>query len=272
MYYMKKIGLYNVLLVSVLLVLSMMMVSAADTITLINPAQDASISGSTYILNATLDSNTLNLTSAEFFYDDGSSNTSIAIVTNVTNTLFNTTWDTTAINDVDDLTVWVNVTDYVGAAETMDSSTGVDIDNGNPTAGFSSATIHNNAQKYETQIFTIGLAADNTIGISSCIIFLTDRDTSSVTSATTTTSANACSNTTLSPSALSLVAGHGYNFLVQATDGNGDQTNSSSRIIGFVVQEDGSLVSQPSRFGGDNMLGSLISWFRNLLDKIRNIF
>lgn len=255
-----------------LVVFSLVMVSADNTATLDLPAEDDSISGATYILGASLDTNTEQYTNATFWYDDGSSNITIGLNTTsptLDATLFNYTWVTTEINDVDDLIVWVNITNATGEVSTMDSSTGVDIDNGNPTATLSSATIRDQTQKFSTQTFTIGLAADNAIGISSCIIYFTDRDTSAVVSATTTASGNACYNTTLSPSVVGLTAGHGYDFLVQATDGNGDQTNSSTRIIGYAVEEDGTPVDT---IGRASLLSKFIDWIKGIASKIRSWF
>jgi len=220
------------------LVLSLFMfasfVSAANTVTLITPAANARANTTTQLLNATLDTNSLNLTIAEFFYTAAGVNTTIATVTNSTALNFNTTWDTSAIDDINNIVVWVNITnntytnDFTGS---MDSSTGVDIDNGFPTATLTSSSIQSVYTAASDDYFTFGLNADNTIGISSCLAYFTDVETSAVSSYSISASGNACSSTSLVPATIGLTKGQTYNSLIQATDGNGNQTNSSVRIL-----------------------------------------
>jgi len=237
------------------ILLCLPIILAANTVTLVTPAQDASISGSTYKLNATLDTNTLNLTRATFYYDTGSANVTIANnVSNFSATSFNVTWDTTGIVDVNNYVIWVNVTNETGVPQTTDSSTGVDIDNGNPTATWSSSSIVNNQQTLGSDSLTFGLAADSTIGISSCSIICTDATNSSVSSTGTTVSANACTNSTTLAS-FPLPSKRAYNCVVQATDGNGDKTNSTSRLLTYIVAESGG--SAPSSRAGT--LNSIVS-------------
>jgi hypothetical protein len=85
----------------------------------------------------------------------------------------------------------------------------------------------------------LGIDADNTIGITSCSIYATDLQNSSVLSSTISTSSNACSNATLKPESF-LVKGRAYNLLVQATDGNGNSTNSSTRRLNYLHATAGS--------------------------------
>ena len=239
---------YNSIIGLFLLVFMLGFVSSANVVTLDLPVQDASISGATYVLSASLDSNTLNITSANFFYDDGSSNTSIGTTANDTLTVFNLTWDTTTLVDVNNYIIYVNATNETGLG-TIDSSTGVDIDNGNPTATLSGATFSNNAQLDEDETFTIGLSADATIGISSCTIYCTESITNVIYSTTTTVSANACSNTTLTPTLFGLIESSLYTCLVEAVDGNSDRTNSSSRVFTY---------SSPRGGGGGGIVSSSI--------------
>ena len=80
---------------------SLALVSSANTITLVSPAQSESVSGATYVLNATMDTQTSYYNQSTWFYDDGTSNTTIATdVVNFTPLFFNTTWDSTGIVDV----------------------------------------------------------------------------------------------------------------------------------------------------------------------------
>src|SRR3972149_8424535 len=169
--------------VFILLGIIIPLISAVNTVTLNLPAQDASISGATYILSASLDTNDFNLTNGTFFYSNGASNVTIGSTANGTATVFNLTWDTTTIVDVDNYVLWVNITnstysgDYTGS---LDSSTGVDIDNGNPTVTLSSNHFSDLTNVRKSQTFTVAGNADSTIGVSSCVVYFTSTRTSSV--------------------------------------------------------------------------------------------
>ena len=266
------------------LVLSLFMfasVSAANTVTLVTPAADATANTTTQLLNATLDTNSLNLTIANFFYTSGGVNTSIATVTNSTELNFNTTWDTTAIDDINNIVVWVNVSnntytnDFTGS---MDSSTGVDIDNGNPTATLTSGSITSVYIAASDDYFTLGLNADNAIGISSCLAYFTDAENGEVSSYAISASANACSSSVLVPDTIGLTKGQTYNSLIQATDGNGDTTNSSVRIL-KVASTGGTTQQQTVIVGGTEkskwysfFTEDIPTGFSNFWNSIKNFF
>ncbi|MBU1027937.1 MAG: hypothetical protein KKF48_02730 [Nanoarchaeota archaeon] len=267
------------LIFSIMLLVSLSFISSANTITLITPAQDGEVSGS-YVLNATLDTNTFNITSATFFYYDGSSNVTIGTTTNQTPTNFNYTWVSTALVDVNNYVIWVNCTNQTGLLTSADSSTGVDIDNGNPTASFSTASFSDNTAMVSTTSLVFGLTADSTIGISSCIGYFTSADSGTVTTTSMTTSANACTNTS-TPSTLSLGINEVYSVTIQATDGNGDQTNATARTLRITPASGGgggggsSAVKQSIIGDGDtttsgnvisNFFNSIINWFKGLFN------
>ena len=242
---MKTNNLHKIFLFPLFAILFLSFVAAANTINITHPAQDASISG-TYVLSATLDTNTLNLTRANFYYYDTSWHLIAANVSNITTTMFNYSWVTTAFVDVNNWVINVTVSNQTYAIQTTDNSTGVDIDNGDPTASWSSTSISNNYDILGTTTFTLGLSADSTIGISSCTIFCTDAVNSTIYVTTTTTSGNACSNTTLTPAGFPLAPARAYNCLVEAIDGNSDKTNSSSRLLTYKVAETGTLPGAPN--------------------------
>ncbi|NOZ47388.1 MAG: hypothetical protein GXO79_11490 [Chlorobi bacterium] len=239
---MKNSALIKTVLIFSVFFLLVGVVSATNVITVATPAAAASISGSAYTITATLDSNDGNVTNVSIYYQSPGASTwnLIATVQNTSTaqTSFSTTWDTTAFVDDNDYTINATAPSAAGTTST-DTSTGVDIDNGNPTATLSSATFTTNKQRFGAQTFSMGLNADATIGISSCIIYCTDTNNGNVYSTTASVSANACSNTTLTPKTFSLVKARAYNCLVQATDGNGDSTNSSSRLLTYVVESSG---------------------------------
>lgn len=232
----------KILLLSFLFLFSFGVVAAANTPTLDFPAQDASISGSSYNLSVSLDTNTKQYKNATFFYDDGSSNTTIG--TNVSDgesaTEFNYTWDTTALVDVDDYVIWANITNQTGDATLVrDASTGVDIDNGNPTSSFSSSSFSDNLHLVKDTNFTSAIDADSSIGISSCNLYFTNENSVVEKKQSVSATANACSTSTTAET-LGLSVNEAYTVVMEATDGNGNSTNSSSRT----------LVVTPSAAGG----------------------
>lgn len=232
-----------------MLVFSLMFVASANIATLVTPAQDGSVSGSTYTMNVTLDTNGNNYQNATFWYDDGSSNTTIGRNDTAvdTSTVFTITWDSTGIVDVNDLTFWVSVTNANQTINTSDSSTGVDVDNGNPTATLNSTNFDSVTQGYNVkkgEVFKMAIDQDNTIGISSAVIFCTDLQDSTVKTSTISCSSNGCSNTTMQPESF-LTKGRAYNCLIQATDGNNDHTNSSTRRLNYLQATSGSGGSSP---------------------------
>ena len=219
------------LILPLMILFSLAIVSSANTVTMLSPLESASVSGATYVLNASLDTNTLQMNKSTWFYDDGTTNTTIATdVANFSELLFNTTWASTGRVDIDSLTFWVNISNITLITYTADSSTGVKVDNGNPTATLSSATFTDNLALITGTSFTIGIDADATIGVSSCKVYYTSVLSSAVIESSATVSANACSNAT-TPTAVGLAINEAYTVIIEATDGNTNSTNATARTL-----------------------------------------
>jgi PGF-pre-PGF domain-containing protein len=136
--------------------LSMNFVSAANAVTIDFPVASANVSG-TYVISASLDTNTLNLSYAWFYYtyNNGTTITIASHSLNQSNAVFNTTWNSATAKDGANITFLVivgNETNYgngtiVGMANTTDYSTGVIVDNTASTIfllDYVNATIKNN--------------------------------------------------------------------------------------------------------------------------------
>jgi len=251
----KKKLLLSVVFISLFLFISL--VSAANTITLDAPAQDASISG-TYSINSTLDSNTLNITSVEFFYKIGAGSwVSVGTTTNTSaaQVTFNKSFDTTSIIDDDDLTFNATASNETGAV-TSDTSTGVDIDNTNPTATWGSSAIAGTISFRPSESWIIQTEVDSN-GVDSCTIFIGSS------SDTISASGNICSKTY---TAISFGIDTGvHTAIIQVHDGNEDLTNSSSRQLIIDSEASGSS-SRPS--SSRSFLRNISNLFRNIFDKI----
>jgi len=276
---MKQKKYLNFLVLGIFLVFSLGFISSANTITLDAPAADAMIDG-TYSVNSSLDTNSLNITYVTFYYKIGTGSwVTIGSTTNTTvaQLPFNKTFDTTSIVDDNDLTF--NATAYnETSAVTSDTSTGVDINNGVPTATISSATFTDNLALVTGTTFVFGIDADATIGIDSCIAYFTNTVSSAVISQAVTPVSNACSLST-TPTTQTLSINQAYNVLMEAVDGNTNRTNSSSRKLivtpasaggsgqeGVVDQEQDT--REPSEIGKIGFFQAIGDFFRNLWDKI----
>ncbi len=260
---------------AVLLVISLIgFVYAANTVALITPVADESISGAAYALGAKLDTNTLNLTNGHFFYQLGLVNITIeADVLNVTLTEFNTTWDTTAIQDVNNITVWANITNSTGF-QTMDVSYEVAIDNGNPTVILAANNFHDNYAASASDTIQIAIDADLAIGIDNCTVYYTNIRTSVIDNITKIAAVgDACSGSYVISSIGGLTAGDRYKVHIEATDNNNDKTNSSDRslmykgVSGDIITIDGA--EEP--FLGRAKV-QLQTTFRNISDSIGGFF
>jgi hypothetical protein len=266
-----------ILIIPFLFLFSMALVSSANAVTLVTPAESESVSGATYVLNATMDSQTGYLNESTWFYDDGSANNTIATaVANYSALLFNTTWDSTGVVDIDSLTFWVNVTDVDGATYTMDSSTGAKVDNGNPTATLSSATFTDNTALVTGTSFTVGIDADSTIGISSCKVYYTSTLDSSTTTESVDASGNACSTTT-TPTTLGLSINEAYEVRMEATDGNTNSTNATMRTLRVTPGSaggGGGGSSSSTSYSNSVATGSAVSdgFFQKIMNWFRNLF
>jgi len=223
----------KIFLISLLtLMFSFGFVMAANTATLNYPSADLESATGTIVVNATLDTNAVNLTNATFYYRIDNGGTATAWTTigsqivNVTadQTEWNTTFDTTGIVDTINMTFNVTITDNEGRNITSDNNINISIDNGNPTATLASTSLAAATQLYLDNVFTLALDADSDIGIESCTAYF------GTTSGTVTASAEACSIATYTPGSFGLSGGD-YTYYITATDDNGDATNSSSRTI-----------------------------------------
>lgn len=278
---MKRAG--NLLLIFVLLfgvIFFLPLISSANAVTISHPVQDLVIAG-TFTVSGNLDTNTVNLSRGWmwYMYSNGTNVTVSANFINQSDGVFNASFDTTTVYDVDNLVLWMRVTDQDAANNNTDSNTGVDVNNGLPTATVSSATFPSVSNGYVikgAQTVTAGISADNTIGVSSCRVIFTDLKNGTITDVGTTVTANACSNTTISCDN-SLVVGRGYNVLTQATDGNsGNRTNSSTRRLDCISSkgdagDDGGAIGGTSQsFVGSvsNFGDSIGSFFKWIWDKI----
>jgi len=263
----------------------------ADTISIQSPVADQGLSG-TINISGVLDSNTANITMANFSYRlDGTQNwVMIGInITNETANTFNITFDTTTIVDQRNWTL--NITTFDGASGTITSDVVLTVhtSNGVPTATWSSASITNNTHIVPDETFTMGLDADATIGIENCTFYVSTQ-TSSVSGV-----AEACSTTfNIDTNYPNFPQNTLYDILITAIDSNGNETNSSTRsfyldprpVGGGVTTtpqaeiedevEDGIPTEEKeniiSRIGTSisNSFNSIINWFKNL--SFKNLF
>lgn len=278
----------TLLLVMLSLVLFTGLVSAANTVTLITPAASESISGTSYFLNATLDSNSLTLNNATFYYRlSGGSWVEISSIVNETAISFNITFDTTAL--IDAINVSFNVTVRNATAfVTQDTSISVAIDNGNPTATLSSGSLADNSDLIKgITTFTMGLDADSTIGINNCTISFGGNlvQIAAV--------GNQCNATMLTNANFSVTDLTFYTVFVTARDANGDETNSVSRTFKLTdpggtgggssggssstttTQDDtkedistgASSVSGADSTSKDNIFSRFFSWLKNIFSR-----
>jgi hypothetical protein len=266
----KKNILPLLLFVSVLAVFPM--VSALSVVTLTTPAADASISGSTQMLNATLDSSDGTVYNVSLYYmAPGTSTwTLIATVQNdsANDIMFNTTWDTTAFVDDDDYILNATAREIDNSVNSTDNNTGIDIDNGNPTSALAANHIHDGYKVGTGDTFQVAIDADATIGISSCIAFATNTGNSTVLAQSISASGNACS-TSYTPATFGFVQGETYTLAVQATDGNGDNINSSTRSIKYMSSGE---VIQVSTGDGEAVKGAITGAFDKIRNAITNFF
>ena len=274
------------LVMSMLFILSFIgLVSGANAITLVAPAEDGGVKGSTFLINTTLDTNAVNYTFADFFFDDGSSNTTIANgVKNYSDVSFNYSWDTTGVDDVNNITVWVRAYNLtVSNTNTTDLSTGVDLDNGDPTATLGNNHFATLTKVSSSDSFVVSLSADDTIGYNSCRIFFTNARTNNVENITILeASANVCSNTITLSDVGGLTIGDSFIVVVQAEDDNTNKTNSSDRIL-VTSSTSGSPVTittgTPQVSVTSKITNSIVTpfkmvgdFFSNLINKILGVF
>jgi len=268
------------LLICSLLVLFLIgIVSAAgNEVTLLTPAASETISGATYILNSSVDTNTLNLTNATYYYSiDGTTWVYITSLLNTTSELiFNTTWDSTGVVDSIGLTFNVTIANESGVVTTGTSAT-VNIDNGEPTATWASSSPANDFNILNMDTFTAALDADSTIGIENCTVTINSQ-TQSITGV-----GEACSATYNLRSSFEVTTAGTYAWTITAIDANGNETASSSRNLKVLITPGGGssgtsadvsdgngLVQQT--FLDDDVAPKGENWFTKMVDAVVNFF
>ena len=217
------------------------LVSSANTVTLDLPANDVRVSGATYILSASLDTNTFNITNATFYYQTSGSSTwtLIGSTLNDSVTQFNLTWDTTSFTDDANFTINATLSNETKVT-TTDTSTNIGINNTSPTASFGSDTFANASRFSVDNQFIISITTDSN-GIDNCTVY------STTTTKSITASANSCS-ATYTPNDFSFANDQNYNITVEVFDGNGDVINSSTRWLTVTGGSSGSGVSYVNTF------------------------
>lgn len=213
-------------------------IAAANTITLDTPAANGITSTTSQYLNSSLDSNDHSIENISFYYRPVSGTgvwTLIGYTVNTTNaqTTFNSTWDTTSFIDATNYELNATASDITNAHISTDSSTGVKIDNGDPTATWSTSSVTNAMKTGKSVPFTAAIDADNTIGITNCTIFL-----GSGTAQNMTGSGNACS-ASYTAEDFGITANGIYNMIIMATDANANSTNTSTRTFEIVTPTSG---------------------------------
>ncbi|MEK6880673.1 MAG: hypothetical protein AABY22_13735 [Nanoarchaeota archaeon] len=271
----------KIFILPILFIFIILMVSAANTVTLNLPAANQSVSGS-YVLSASLDTNSFNLTNGTFFYDTGTANVTIGITANDSATQFNFTWATTGIVDVDNYVIWVNITNNTNREFTggFDASTGVDIENGAPTTTLASNHFSDLTNVRNDSTFTVAADADSTRGVSSCVVYFVSTRTAITDNASTIApSSNACSTTYTVSTIGGLQGGESYNVFLEYADGNSNKTNSSSRVLvfrdtqGAIVQGGGVESPRENVLATVRNIGTNISnSVRNFVSSIKNFF
>lgn len=277
-----KSKMFGLLFASFLLIMSVGLVSSAnDDITIETPLDSARLSGEAQMLNATIEAPTGAIYNVTFYHNQSGSLTAIGTVTNTSDAQasFNTTFDTTSLTDVDGVIINATARNILNQEVSSVTTTGHPWDNGNPTATISSATFSDGKNVGFDETYTVGLSADSTIGISSCLVYYYNRATSVLAGTQAiSASANACSAST-TPESQSLITSNNYDVYVQATDGNGNQTNATSRILRVPSKggSGGGSAGASIRTSGINVEGDtaqerLSNFFENVGDKFSNFF
>lgn len=254
-----------------MLVLSLTFISAANTITLDIPAASATVGGS-LVLSASLDTNTLNITNASFFYRIGAGSwvTINNSVGNLTLTVFNVTFDTTSIVDVDDMTFNVSVHNSTSSDISQDVSASVTINNTSPSVTFSSSTFSNEDGYVSGRQFVVGTSTDSN-GLDWCNV--TVEGSSQIFAA----AANACSSSAFSPSTFSLSAGTLYTLTMEVFDGNNDTTSITRSIYvdtggGMTDVTDDDSTTPRDTSSGETKTNPVKAFFQSIADFFRRLF
>lgn len=209
-------------------------VTAANTVGMNYPNTTAVTRiGGTINLNASLDTNSANVTNITFYRRANSHSGAWTAIGSVVNTSAQQTlnwvlsFNTATV--IDDRNHEFNATGYniTNGAITSAVASNISIDNGVPTVTFSSTSLANNENRQPGQTFAIAIDADSTIGIINCTIAFTAPGATNV---ILTASANACSDTALTSTNFTLPNGV-FTYTITAYDDNGNGTASSSRQL-----------------------------------------
>ena len=286
-----SLKLLSVLFLSVFL---LGLVSSANVLTINVPTKGTDISGTTAVLNATFDTNTLSYTNVTWWYRTTPGTGAWTLISNVSQLAnatdnYNVTFDTTSFVDADDTIEFNatarNTTNDINSL--ISKNVTVNINNGNPTATISSSTFSDNLGLIVNTTFIFGIDADATIGISSCKLYFTNQGNNALTTKSVTAVANNCSVSTTA-STESLGVNDAYNVRMEATDGNGDKTNSSSRALrvtpasgggggggssSSTTQDNGDDTGTGAGTGTSGGIGQAISnFFNGIVNFFKNLF
>lgn len=231
-------------ILSLLVILSLGLVAAATSVRIDQPAAGAEISGSVSIGATIIEF--VNATNATAYYRLGAG--AWTLIEN-NQTVYNAswvnfTWDTTAFQDASlaaedfdiNVTVW-NTTSRASEDE-VDTNEGIDINNGNPTCTYTSATPVD--QAFIPSVFNMGTDADLTIGIHNCTLTInsvaTDVDAVS----------DACTFSDQARTTYALTNHRSYTYDITAYDGNGDSTACTTRTAKVQFGGGSGGVTQPT--------------------------
>jgi len=271
-----SLKLLSVLFLSVFL---LGLVSSANTLVfnLPNATVQQNMSGATWKLNASFDTNDESLGNITYWYRLAVGTGAWTLINNVTQIgnatdNYNVTWTISGLG-VDRQNIEINATarNFTNDFNSFQSkNVTVHLDNGDPTATISSNSFVDNTNVIRNTSFTFGVA-DATIGISSCNLYFTNQANNTIITQAVTAVSNNCSYLT-DASSMSLAIDEKYNVRMEATDGNGDKANSSARAIKVTVASGGggggsavkqTILGDESGTGAGTSIGQAISNFVN---------
>lgn len=229
----KSLSNVRMLILSVFLfVVLTSFVSAVNSLTFNSPSNAGTINGTLLGLNASLDTNSANITNISYYYrnNSGAGDWTLIAEFNISDSSiaidgFNTTFDTTSLYDTFDLEFNVTTRNSTGTVMNWSLIGNITIDNGRPTATLSTNTITNTDDIRNPASFIIGLASDTTIGIRNCTVNMNGVKIDII------SSNNVSCEGTFIPSNFSITSEGNYAFNVTAIDGGSNITNSTSRVI-----------------------------------------
>ena len=239
-----SVKLLSVLFLSVFL---LGLVSSANTLVfnLPNATVQQNMSGATWKLNASFDTNDESLGNITYWYRLAVGTGAWTLINNVTQIgnatdNYNVTWTISGLG-VDRQNIEINATarntTETSVVSLISKNVTVHLDNGDPTATISSNSFVDNTNVIRNTSFTFGVA-DATIGISSCLLSFTNQANNTIITQSVSAVSNNCSYLT-DASSMSLAIDEKYNVRMEATDGNGDKANSSARAIKVTVASGG---------------------------------